>query len=123
MVKIYLNVIPRNLNEEIEKENLQLLIESGYIKVPDGYNCEYEYDCQLYQQAINLRCFLDEHGVNVSVGLTCAPNDMYPGWQLLVDTENTKDSFNAIVSRFFSWAGIENQHIIDFEELVKDNWD
>lgn len=122
MAKLFLNVLPRRLNEVIDKEVLKASLETGVVSIPKGYNCNYENDCEVFQQAVYLRNFLDWHGVDVAVGLTCAPNEMYPGWQLIIDTRNYKGSFNAIVSRFFTWSGVENQHILDFDELVNDEW-
>ena len=122
MIKIFKDVCPRRLNEEIDKEILKTTLDEGIIKIPEGYDCDHDYDNQVYQQTINLHSFLDCHGVDLPIGVTCDPNEMYPGWQLIIDTENHRGSFDAIVSRFFTWSAVENQYILDFDELVNDEW-
>lgn len=123
MIKIFTNLRPRPLIEQIDKEILLVSLASGDVKVPESYTWECEYDCQVLKQAINLSNFLDSHGIDISVGLTCDPNEMYPGWVLLIETGNYEGSFKPIVSRFFTWSSVENQHILDFDELIQDSWD
>ncbi|MCM1140393.1 MAG: hypothetical protein NC453_17630 [Muribaculum sp.] len=123
MVKLFRNVHPLRLNEEIDKEMLSVSLKAGVIKVPEGYLCECEQDNLVVQQAVSLSNYLEYHGVEIQVGLTCNPNEMYPGWILILDTKNHKGSVNAVVSKFFTWSSIENQYIMEFEELVQDSWD
>ena len=123
MVKLFINVRPRNLNEVIDDEILKVSLMCNDVKVPDGYLWECEFDRLILKQAINLSSYLESHGINIPIGLTCDPNDMYQGYCLIIDATNVKGSLNAIVSQFFSWTSIENQYIMDFDELVKDTWD
>lgn len=122
MIKIFINVSLQNYSvrvNEFTKEYIDKLINLTKVETNYEFDTSDVVSLMLLDQADRLSEFLRMHNIDGQIGLIFNHSKNYYGWTLLIKTDNTKDTINPVVSRFFNWDRIENQSILSFSELMQ----
>lgn len=122
MIKLFINVWPQGSKtkaSDFTKEYVDKLLKLTSVDTNIAFDTNDTISLIVLDAADNLMESLEMHNVKARIGLIYNYKTNYPGWMLVVETENIQGSINPLVARFFNWERIETQNILSFNELME----
>lgn len=124
MNKLFIDVRPERLlalTSKFTKDYVKQLIELTDVETSIAFDENDLTNLLVLNAADMLHECLREHDIDGRVGIIFNYSRNYPGWLLIVETDNIKGSINPLVAKFFNWERIESQSILSFNELFENS--
>lgn len=121
-MKLFTNVWPDGklaITSEFTEDYVKKLIELTDVERSIAFDDNDIVSLLVLNAADKLLECLREHDIDGRVGIIYNYSTNYPGWLLIVDTDNVKGSINPLVAKFFNWERIESQSILSLSELME----
>lgn len=122
MIKLFINVWPQESKttaSDFTKEYVDKLLKLTDVETTIAFDDNDSMSLIVLDAADNLLDSFQMHNLDARVGIVHDYSRNYPGWMLVVETENIQGSINPLVARFFNWERIETQNILSFNELFE----
>lgn len=121
-MKLYIDVRPeRTLAQmsEFNEEYVEKLLKFTEVETSIAFD-ENDTISLIVLNAVHklLQC-LREHGIDGRIGVIYNYSNNYPGWLLIVDTDNVRGSINPLVAQYFNWDRFESQSILTLDEIIE----
>lgn len=120
-MKLFINVWPEKtlaLTSEFTEEYVKELIKLTDVETSIAFDADDAISLLVLNAADKLLECFREHDIDGQVGIIFNYSRNYPGWLLIVETDNLKGSINPLVAKFFNWERIESQSILSFNEFL-----
>lgn len=121
-MKLFIDVRPERtlaLTSEFNDEYVNRLLKHTEVETTILFNEDDTIGLIVLNAADKLRECLLNHGLNARVGIIHNYSQNYPGWLLIVDTDNVTGSINPLVAQFFNWERIESQSVLTLDEILE----
>lgn len=104
---------------DLSKEFVEKLLQQTSVETNIAFDANDTISLIVLDTADNLMESLEMHNVEARIGIVYNYKRNYPGWLLIVETENIQGSINPFVAKFFNWERIETQNILSFNEFFE----
>lgn len=120
-MKIFIKVWPDStccLKSEFTENNVKTLLKHTKVKTIHSFDQGDAISMIMLKAADKLLGSLVKYGIDARIGLIQNYSRNYPGWTLIVKTDDAESNINPMVARFFSWDRFESRSIIPFEDFM-----
>lgn len=116
MIKLFVNSY---FTDSISNDDFKDRISSLFnleVTIDQGFDRNDAVSMLMLYSAYRLLESMKIHGVSGRVGLRYHYGYGYPGWLLIIETDNRL--ITPLVAKYFSWERIESHDILTFNELT-----